>query len=357
MRRGGRRAYAVRIRRLLFSALVALAFAVPPSAAASFPGANGDIAFASFPPGAHEPLVGIVEPDGSNPRTITSGGEAQWSPDGSRLAYTLSSDATGIGFINADGSGQQTLFPAEPGSPSHPSWFPDGETLGAMSGTGGFVTIDIATKTITPVAENTLFPLVSPNGELVAFQRSGDLWIMNADGSGQRLLATGGVRPDFSPTSTQVVFERGGNLFVIDVDGSDERLLVTGGSAPVWSPDGRLIAFSRNGEIWVIATDGTGQRQLAANPGDEIPSDWQRVTAPAPDCSKVKASPKTLWPPNNKLRTVRLLHPAGTTIDPEEVRLRARKGAVYKVRFTLTNAAGATCSGTVTVRVKKPRRR
>src|SRR5207237_3766400 len=51
----------------------------------------------------------------------------------------------------------------------------------------------------------------SPDGTLVAFSRDGDLWLANADGSGQRRLAT-----------TLHVSEWG----------------------PVWTPDGKALAYT-----------------------------------------------------------------------------------------------------------------
>ncbi len=349
------------MRRLLSAAAVAACLAVPATASATFPGDNGAIGLGNPPR--------LVEPDGSGLRQIApQGSTLSFSADGTKVAYTIgnvSTGAQGIAINNAEGGDEQVLFPISATSPFDPVWFPDGQTLGAVRPSAGggfeFVRIDIATRSVTTVAANVFSPQISPNGQLVLFSRAGDLWLMNADGTNQRVL-TSGRSGDFSPDGTQVVFWRGsagfGDLYVIDVDGTDERALTTDGdfnAAPVWSPDGTQIAFERDGQLWVIDADGTDARSLGIAGGAD---DWQREpSVAAPDCSAVKASPKTLWPPNNKLRTVRLLHPEGTTIDPEEVRLRAKKGAVYKVPFTLTNAAGDTCSGTVTIRVKKPKRK
>ena len=67
-----------------------------------------------------------------------------------------------------------------------------------------------------------------PRGQ-IAFVRSGDIWIVNTDGSGQRQL-----------TSTA---------------DSDRR--------PCWSPDGRQIAFLRGGkQVWVMDADGTHGRRV-----------------------------------------------------------------------------------------------
>jgi hypothetical protein len=87
-------------------------------------------------------------------------------------------------------------------------------------------------------------------GKLV-FQTSngGDIFTMNADGSGLRRL-TYGFDPAFSPDGSQIAFARWDEprgLWVINADGSGERLLIGANRArsPTWSPDGRAIVFER----------------------------------------------------------------------------------------------------------------
>jgi Tol biopolymer transport system component len=73
--------------------------------------------------------------------------------------------------------------------------------------------------------------------------------------------------PSLSPDGNQVAFERGGDIFVKQVDGEALVQLTTTASpehAPAWSPDGRQIAFSRAAEgILVISPLGGGERKVA----------------------------------------------------------------------------------------------
>lgn len=85
-------------------------------------------------------------------------------------------------------------------------------------------------------------------GTLV-FQDSngGNIYLMKADGSGLRRL-TQGFEPALSPDGNQVAFTRWDEprgLWVINVDGSGERLLSGANRArsPTWTPDGRAIVF------------------------------------------------------------------------------------------------------------------
>jgi len=89
-------------------------------------------------------------------------------------------------------------------------------------------------------------------GKLV-FQTSsgGDIYIINADGTGLRKLTTG-LDPAISPDGTMVAFARWEGiprgLFVINTDGTNERLVYgwdrAGLKSPTWSPDGKRLAFT-----------------------------------------------------------------------------------------------------------------
>ena len=109
---------------------------------------------------------------------------------------------------------------------------------------------------------------------------------MNADGSGQSRLTNGSVpecgqewgaawspdgrkiaivgNPMFPPPAgTPYTFAS--KIYVMNADGSGQRRL-TGGTAdfeesPAWSPDGRKIAFVRDG-VYVVNADGSGERRL-----------------------------------------------------------------------------------------------
>jgi len=143
---------------------------------------------------------------------------------------------------------------------------PDGSGLTQVTKTGGAM------------------PAWSPDGTRIAFAGSGEgpgmgseVWIMNADGSGQIQLTSGpessSWRPAWSPDGTKIAFVSapltGGviKIFIINVDGTNKQEL-TAGELPAWSPDGTKIAYnsSVNPQIFVINVDGTGQTQLTFTP-------------------------------------------------------------------------------------------
>ena len=111
------------------------------------------------------------------------------------------------------------------------------------------------------------------------------VYVMNADGSGQRQLTRTVVHVTtsrWSPDGQKILFvgyqpgTRGkvSNIYVMNADGSGQRRLAERGHNPRWSPDGTKISFvsNRDGnlEIYVMNADGSGQLNVSQNPlGDE----------------------------------------------------------------------------------------
>ncbi|HEX8335854.1 MAG TPA: protein kinase, partial [Pyrinomonadaceae bacterium] len=111
----------------------------------------------------------------------------------------------------------------------------------------------------------------TPDGRIVYHSLSGggdDIWIMNADGTGQRQLtreAETNLYPDVSPDGRHVVYladvregDRGG-LWRMNLDGSDARLLMRGGALSSVSPDSRWAVCYMHGPpvtVWRVPLEG-----------------------------------------------------------------------------------------------------
>jgi dipeptidyl aminopeptidase/acylaminoacyl peptidase len=143
------------------------------------------------------------------------------------------------------------------------------------------------------------YPAWSPDGLKIAFRsyRDGnyEIYVMNADGTGQPTRLTFGTAydefPSWSPDGSKIAFmsDRDGNfeIYVMNADGNEQTCLTLSAAAdglPYWSPDGLKIAFASerdgNWEIYVMNADGTGQTRLTMNPAGDYDTSWGSAVKP-----------------------------------------------------------------------------
>ena len=261
------------------------------------------------PDGAH-----VVNADGTGLQKLTNGGVSAWSPDGQTIAFvrtvgtlpqwTRNGPNSEIFVMNAGGGGLQNLT-RNPKPDTAPAWSPDGQKIafrrsfgarcGPMGCGGGRSDLYVMSADGSGQRNLTRNPSVdmggearhawSPDGQKIAFQRraKGENWeifVVNADGSGLRNLTRNrshDIDADWSPDGQRIVFRtsRHGRweLYVMNADGSGQRSLTrtptVSVSRPSWSPDGQQIAFTRrvggNFELYAMNADGSGLRKLTPN--------------------------------------------------------------------------------------------
>jgi Tol biopolymer transport system component len=206
-----------------------------------------------------------------------------WSPDGTRLAFTLGSAL----YVHDSRDGTQRRLPTEVDidGGSRPAWSPDGEELAFAS-----VHTEDIVEGVQAAGSTSSKTASSPS----------DLYRIHVDSGALRKLTTGRQTKDpaWEPGS-QIVYsglvQGRWELFVVDPDGS-ERQLTDGAAAmnrrPFWSPDGTEIAFLRDAgslqaRLNTIRPDGSGLRVLSSLPVD---TEREDELAWSPDGSMIAIS-------------------------------------------------------------------
>ncbi len=201
----------------------------------------------------------LMDPDGSNPRQVTTlhslgfsvYGRPAWSPDSKKIVF---SNGVDIMIVNSDGTGLHTIVAG--GLNREPAWSPDGSTIAYVS--------------------------ESQNREI---------WLVDVTGANPRpLVAIPGVavyQPAWAPDGSKIAFTyddpvspSGRDIAVINVDGTGFENITSAYDsadvAPVWFPDGERIAFGSDrgsttpgvvggGNIWVMNADGSNPINLTAD--------------------------------------------------------------------------------------------
>ncbi|MEO6056692.1 MAG: LpqB family beta-propeller domain-containing protein [Gemmatimonadales bacterium] len=237
---------------------------------------NGSVRISGLTPGEHEVALSDVAENcviaGSNPRTVAapSGSTANAAFTVTCSPLPLAAPGYDVAFTASDGDGEVYLLSA------------DGTTL----------------TNLTNDPSGDEGPAWSPDGRSIAFtsHRTGrwQVYVMNADGSGQTQLTSGSfaTSPDWSPDGTKIAFsgvDGGGHeqIYVMNPDGSaiTQLTTTTTGTAPAWSPDGTRVAFmsaiSFETDIFVMNADGSDVTRLTTSSGIDANPAW------SPDGTKI----------------------------------------------------------------------
>jgi Tol biopolymer transport system component len=231
------------------------------TASATFPGANGRIAYGTVDLGSQRQSIHTVLPDGSGDQILTAGGGPAWSPSGGRIAFTrptAESLKAGVPplavFMAGLHGGSPRYVTNVPTTSRALSFSPSGARIASAHDDAGgephVFTIRTDGSDERRIASGRS-PVYSPAERLIAYigKTGYGFWTMRADGTHKRRIvdAFRFVAPvDFSPDGRTILFyratgERSIPYTVSVAGGPVERLGPCVGYGARFSPDGKMI--------------------------------------------------------------------------------------------------------------------
>ncbi|MFN8877929.1 MAG: S9 family peptidase [Gemmatimonadota bacterium] len=211
-----------------------------------------------------ESSLWIMNADGTRNRFLVKGSGAEWSPDGTRIAYIAAGEPSGAQvFVRwMDDEGAITQVTRVTDAPGGLRWSPDGRTLA--------FTMRVARG---PAKDNPFARVALPAAPKGAKWTEPPKVVTDLDWRQDRAGATDdGVR----------------HVFVVPADGGTARQVTNGDwdhGTPAWSPDGRTLAFSalripnaqlawRESEVYAADVATGTIRQLTRRKGPDANPVW-----------------------------------------------------------------------------------
>jgi Tol biopolymer transport system component len=168
----------------------------------------------------------------------------------------------------------------------------------------GIYTVDASTGqdlkrlTVSPDRAREIPGSYSPDGTQLVYVRAtytvlslGQLWVVNADGSGAHKLSDTlvGYRVAWSPDGGSIVADDAkGHLILFDLQHLGEQPVQISipnakASVPRWSPDGTHLVFlldrgAAGSDIYTVALDGSELTRVTSNAVNDGAPDWGPAT-------------------------------------------------------------------------------
>lgn len=243
----------------------------------------------------------LADADGANPRTMLRSNEPifspSWSPDGQRITYvtydTFKSakgrDKQMAVYIQEVSTGKRHRVSIGKGLNAAPAWSPDGTKLAltlSKDGNPEIYMLHLHNGALTRMTYNSSIdtePEWSPDGQSLIFtsDRSGNPQIYKISANGgdaQRVTFKGNynARARFSPDGRKIVVLHnegsGFQIAVQELEGGQMNTLskTTLDESPSFAPNGSMVIYGTGSELAAVSVDGRVHQRLAVEMGKEV---------------------------------------------------------------------------------------
>jgi dipeptidyl aminopeptidase/acylaminoacyl peptidase len=247
-----------------------------------------------------ESSVWLMNADGSHARSLVTGSDVKWSPDGKRIAYIGRGEPSGsqifTRYMDAEGAVTQISHLTE--APSGLEWAPDGKTIAFTMNVPWRDTFNIrmpqAPKGAKWVEPPKVVSRLNYRSDRIGFTDDSyrHLWVIPADGGTPRQITNGDWNhsaASFSADGKTLIFSgnrtpgsdnlrRVSHIYAANVEtGAIRQITRLNGtsSGGQFSPDGRLISFMHadsvdhsawaESKLWMMNADGTNAHAVSGN--------------------------------------------------------------------------------------------
>jgi Tol biopolymer transport system component len=293
-------------------------FIAAASAPAAYPGRSGLIVFASGR-GFDRSNLWVARPDGTELRRLInrrgSAGSPSWSPDGRRIVFSesvsyrrgkklLHGSELFVATTRGELPNRAVKITRLPGSSNFdPTWSPDAARIAYVSSRRSHRENDLYVMNTNGSGQRRLTsrrgceedPDWSPDGIRLVFEAgcaNPSIYTINTDGGAWRFVASGS-NPAWSPDGSRIAYLSGNQLLTVNAEGTGQTVLAITASyfssGPAWSPDGRTLVFTEHGQedcgtkfverLVLVEANGTGFRRLLTSTcsANDLDPDWQPI--------------------------------------------------------------------------------